>query len=155
MIWWLVTTAFHLKQPWKKGHHQVVWMQSGMQFTRPAQPSEDEYIDKEGNLMWQYDIEDKAHLVMPMVAVQVVGRTQSTCREGQHEGRGTRRPPAWLGTRKCSKCGLVGHNVRTCPQLRGTPTTMVDKPAQARPQAAVPQGVVNHEPPHEKMFAEL
>lgn len=116
-------------------------MQSGMQFTRPIEPSEDEYIDEEGNLVHLYAIEDEPHLMTPMVAVEVVGRTPNRRREGQGEGRGRRRPTLRPDTQKCSKCGQVGHNVRTCPRLRA--------PQQEEAEPAIPNTTFHIQPTHE------
>lgn len=99
----------------KKGRHQVVQMQNGMQIVENQEPTKDEYLarylDDDNNLFWVYAIEDESHLVAPIVPqllwveAIIVSRREEVC------GRGKRRPRGIGGPRKCSDCGRLGHNV--------------------------------------------
>lgn len=99
----------------KKGQQRIVRMQSGMRFTHTREPTKDEYLDSDGNLFRVYAIEDEAHLVTPMTPPAIVGRAPNSNTSIEGNGRGKRRTCPNSRRRKCSTCGIMGHNVRTCP----------------------------------------
>lgn len=110
----VIDACFPLEATMTRGRHMMVRMQSG---TRPRsrQPlAEDEYEDDNGNLFWQYPMEDDPEQVQPAPTLQTLGRSdQRQPREGA--GRGRRRARTQGVSR--SKCGVYGqaeHNQRTC-----------------------------------------
>lgn len=72
----------------KKGWGHVRRMQSDMQINASFQPTKDEYIDEDKNLVRVYSIEDDVDLVAPMTLPAIVGRQQNN-RVGQTRGCGT------------------------------------------------------------------
>lgn len=97
----------------------MVRIQSGTRSIRNADQAEDEFFDKEGNLFRRYPIEDDPHLVGGLTT-NPNRRRQAQARDeaiGQGPSRRAgivRRPRPNRGKTKCSKCGRLGHNKRTC-----------------------------------------
>lgn len=73
-----IDVCFPLEAVVKKGRHRVVRMQSGMRVATSRTPTEDEYIDGEGNLFRVYETEDVPHLVAPMPPPTIVGRRMNS-----------------------------------------------------------------------------
>lgn len=73
-------------------------MQNDMWFSRVLEPNKDELMDKKGNLMHKYVIEDDAHLATLMIVVHIVGRKE----RGRGEGEGQPMPNL-RGGENCGK----------------------------------------------------
>lgn len=69
-----IDTCFPPEAAMKKGHHRVVRMPSDMRLVASREPTEDVYIDDDGNIFRVYAIEDEAHPVAPMATPAIVGR---------------------------------------------------------------------------------
>ncbi|CAM6117382.1 unnamed protein product [Calypogeia fissa] len=85
----------------KRGRHRVVRIRSGGGQRRVADLGEDETVTNTGDLLITYPVDDEVILPMPRERNnrQYVGRNKRT--------KGT-------STVRCGKCGVQGHNKRTC-----------------------------------------
>ncbi|CAM6105663.1 unnamed protein product [Calypogeia fissa] len=93
----------------KKGQHRVVRIESGGKRRKNSDLGDDESLDTDGNLLVRYPIADDPHQMEPL-------GSGSSRRQDPRQKRGRKRPAGGkIGNSvRCSKCGQVGHNRRTC-----------------------------------------
>ncbi|CAM6122465.1 unnamed protein product [Calypogeia fissa] len=106
----------------RKGRHRVVRITSGNARNRNRPPAEGELVDTFGNLFRQYPIEDEQHLSEPMTGSRAIRGEESqeeSCRPMRK-----RKPGPSSGSTRCGKCGVVGHNRRTCSATIGPSTVL-------------------------------
>lgn len=99
----------------KRGRHRVVRIQSGTRI-RNQERAEDEFEDEEGYLFRRYPIEDNPQLVNatnPSRRRQPQARDEAVAPTIRRRAAGRRAGPN-KGQTKCSNCGRLGHNRRTC-----------------------------------------
>ncbi|CAM6097173.1 unnamed protein product [Calypogeia fissa] len=93
----------------KKGRHRVVRIESGGKRRKNSDLGEDETLDASGHLLVRYPIADDPHQMEPL-------GSGSSRRQDPRQKWGRKRPAGGkIGNSvRCSKCGQVGHNRRTC-----------------------------------------
>lgn len=101
-----------------KGRHRLVCIESGNRGIKNQQLAEDEFVDDAGNLFLRYPIQDDQHRASGMPTIQDTRRRRAGgIRQVVDAG-----PPSWPrrgrngGKTRCSNCGNLGHNIRTCPK---------------------------------------